>query len=117
MASLPVRNSLVVAAAVAAIGLGASRASADPLACTLSDYRAAPGLTAAVTGETLAVTWDGARNQQLRLRFEISGGTPTIRELAIRRSGGAWATLASNVTPEFRIVSGMRRMSNQQMQP
>ena len=87
------------------------------MACSLTGYKAAPGLTAAVTGDTLAVTWDGAKSQQLRLRFEIAGGTPTIRELAIRRTGGTWTPLASNVTPEFRIVSGMRRMSNQQMQP
>ena len=84
------------------------------MACSLTGYKAAPGLTAAVTGDTLAVMWDGAKSQQLRLRFEIAGGTPTIRELAIRRTGGTWTPLASNVTPEFRIVSGMRRMSNQQ---
>jgi len=108
---------LVVAAVAAAIGLGAASTSADPLACSLAGYTATPGLAAAVAGETLAVTWEGARGQELRMRFGIESGTPTIRDLAIRRKGGAWATLASNVTPEFRVVSGMRRMSNQQMQP
>jgi hypothetical protein len=107
----------IVAAITAAVGIGASWASADPLACSLAGYKAGPGLTAAVSGETLAVTWDGAKNQELRLRFAIDGGTPTIRDLAIRRKGATWATLAANVTPEFRVVSGMRRMSNQQMQP
>ena len=85
-----VPKSLVVAAAAAAFLSGASPASADPMACSLTGYKAAPGLTAAVTGDTLAVTWDGAKSQQLRLRFEIAGGTPTIRELAIRRTGGTW---------------------------
>jgi hypothetical protein len=108
---------LVVAAVAAAIGLGAASTSADPLACSLAGYTAAPGLSAAVAGDTLAVTWDGARGQELRMRFGIDRGTPTIRDLAIRRKGAAWAMLASNVTPEFRVVSGKRRMSNQQMQP
>ena len=47
----------------------------------------------------------------------IDEGTPTIRELAIRRKGSAWTTLAANAQPEFRVVSGFRRMSNQQLQP
>jgi hypothetical protein len=109
---------LVAAAIAAAIGLGApSTTSADPLTCNLTGYTAAPGLSAAVAGDALSVTWDGARAQELRLRFGIEGGTPTIRELAIRRKGAAWTILAANVAPEFRVVSGMRRMSNQQMQP
>ena len=47
----------------------------------------------------------------------INGGTPTIQELAVRRKGGQWVTLASNVTPEFRVVSGYRRMDREQMEP
>jgi hypothetical protein len=63
------------------------------------------------------ITWDGGNDRDLRMRFAIDNGTPAIRELAIRKRGGAWRALASNVRPEFRIVSGLRRMSNQQMQP
>src|SRR5262249_14174799 len=62
------------------------------------------------------VAWDGG-DRDLRMRFAIDNGTPAIRELAIRKRGSAWRTLASNVRPEFRVVSGLRRMSNQQMQP
>ena len=40
-----------------------------------------------------------------------------IRELAVRKNGGQWATLAKNVTPEFRVVSGMRRITQQQLRP
>src|SRR4029453_10570524 len=42
---------------------------------------------------------------------------PTIQDLAVRRKGGTWATLASNVKPEFRVVSGRRRISEQQLGP
>jgi hypothetical protein len=108
---------LIAAAVAAALGIGASSTSADPLSCSLTGYTATPGLAAAVAGDTLTMTWDGERSQEVRLRLGIDGGTPTIRDLAIRRKGATWTTLASNVTPEFRVVSGMRRMSNQQMQP
>ena len=42
---------------------------------------------------------------------------PRIQDLAVRRRGGAWAAVASNVTPEFRVVSGLRRLTNQQLDP
>jgi len=93
----------------------ASAASADPLTCNLGGYKATPGLTASAGDNTLTLMWDGDKNQELRLRFAIDGGTPTIRELAVRRKGSQWATLASNVTADYRVVSGVRRMSNQQM--
>ena len=76
-----------------------------------------PGLTATVADQTLSVIWDGDNGTELRLRFGIEAGTPTIQDLAVRRKGGAWATLATNVTPEFRVVSGRRRISEQQLGP
>ncbi len=100
-----------------ALVLVGSAAYADPLTCSLTDYRAAPGLAASVANDTLAVTWDGDNNTALRLRFGIDHGTPTIRELAIRRKGGQWSTLATNVTPEFRVASGLRRVTAQQLRP
>ena len=95
----------------------APAASADPLTCNLSGYKAAPGLTASAADNALTLTWDGDKNQEVRLRFAVDGGTPTIRELAVRRKGSPWATLASNVTADYQVVSGVRRMSNQQMSP
>ena len=88
------------------MGARASRpsAAADPLTCSMTAYKPAPGLTAALAGDSLAVTWDGANGSELRVRFGIERGTPTIRELAVRHKGGAWATLAANVTPEFRVA-------------
>lgn len=97
----------------AALGWSVSDAVADPLNCSLSQYKAVSGLTAVADAATLTLTWDGDRNQELRLRLGIREGTPTIQDLAVRRRGGAWASLAANVTPEFRVVSGIRRMDNQ----
>src|SRR5262245_24940111 len=108
-----------IGAGVAAMALvcSAAAASADPLVCSLSGYKAAPGLTAAMADNVLTLTWDGDRAQEIRLRLAVDAGAPTIRELAIRRKGGAWAALAANAAPEFRVVAGFRRMSNQQLQP
>src|SRR4029077_10367589 len=39
------------------------------------------------------------------------------RKCGVRAGAGAGARVASGLTPEFRIVSGIRRMSNQQIQP
>ena len=102
---------------IALFVLVATSASADPLSCTLTGYKATPGLTAAVSDNTLAVTWEGEKGAELRMRLGIDSGAPTLREIAVRKSGGRWATLATNVTPEFRVVSGMRRMTQQQLRP
>ena len=63
------------------------------------------------------VAWGGGGDRELRLRLAVDRGAPVIRELAIRARGGAWRTLAAEARPEFRVASGFRRMSNQQMQP
>src|ERR1700741_1926310 len=97
--------------------IAASNAFADPLTCDLAGYKAAPGLTAAVADDTLSLVWDGDNSQELRLRFTLNSGTPTIKELALRKKGGQGATLATNVTPEFRVVSGLRRATQQQTEP
>ena len=97
--------------------LVASVCYGDPLNCSLAGYKPQPGLTASVAGETLTILWDGNGNRQVRLRFGIDRGTPTIQELAVGRADGQWRTLATGVTPEFRVVSGIRRVTQQQTQP
>ena len=110
------RARMAPALAAAILFLGPA-AKADPLNCRLAEYKALPGLTATVAGDTLTVTWEGDRNEELRLQLAIIGGTPTIQELAARRKGGTWVTLAANATPDFRVVSGLRRITNQQLDP
>ena len=94
-----------------------SSANADPLTCSLSAYKAQPGLSASVADNVLTLTWDGDRDQELRLRLTVVSGAPTIHELSVRKRGGSWGVLAANAAPDFRVVSGLRRMSNQQMSP
>src|ERR1700752_2448476 len=106
----------ICAIALTVFGFAAT-AWADPLTCDVSGYKAAADLTATAANNALTVSWAGDRNQDLRMRFGVAAGTPTIEELAVRKRGGAWNVLAANVTPDFRVVSGLRRMSNQQMTP
>lgn len=97
--------------------LTVSTANADPLTCTLTGYKAMPGLSASVADNALTLTWEGDRGHELRMRLTLVSGAPTIQELAVRKAGGSWGVLASNATPDFQVVSGLRRMSNQQMTP
>jgi hypothetical protein len=90
---------------------------ADPLQCDLAGYRALSGLTATATGSELTVAWNGTRNQPLRLGFAIENGVPVIKELALKAPGGSWIALLAHATPEFRVVSGLRRITNQQLDP
>ncbi len=86
-------------------------------ACSLTGYKAAPGLSAAVAGDALSLTWDGDANQEVRMQLTVNSGTPTIKDLSVRRKGGTWASVASNATPEFTVVSGFRRATDQQIKP
>src|SRR5438874_193186 len=90
---------------------------ADSMACDMSAYKATAGLSAIHANDTLTISWDGDHDQQLRLLFGVTSGTPVMSELSIRRGAGEWTTLANNVTPELRVTSGVRRISNQQLVP
>jgi hypothetical protein len=106
-----------IALTTVTLALVASAVSADPLTCNLSGYKALPGLTAAVADNTLAISWDGDKSQEVRLRFTVTDRTPTIRDLAVRNKGAQWITVASNATPDYQVVSGIRRATDQQLKP
>ncbi len=110
-----IRCTHIIVALGAALAL-APAAAAD-LACDLSQYKAADGLSAKIEGNTLALTWRGERDTDLRLGLGIDNGHPIVAEMAVRPKGGAWSTLASNLSPEFHVTSGLRRISEQQLRP
>ena len=97
--------------------LSASLAAGQELNCDLSGYKAQDGLKAQIRGGALELTWQGERHEQLRAAFAIRGGQPTVQELAAKRYGGSWVVLGGNLTPEFEITSGVRRLSQQQIAP
>ena len=90
---------------------------ADSLNCNLSQYKAAQGLTAAVEQDTLLVSWSGQNGADLRARYAIDSGQPVVRDLAVKKAGGQWTTLGKNLTPEYHVVTGIRRMADDQANP
>ena len=90
----------------------ASTTSALGLECDLTQYSASTGLTAAIEQNALVVTWAGQRESEVRARYALENGQPVIRDLAIRKQRGKWATLGHNLSPEYHVVSGVRRMSS-----
>lgn len=116
---------LIAAGAAAALALTAapsavsstSGALADALSCNLSQYKAAQGLTAAIEQDALVVSWSGQNGADLRARYGIDSGQPVIRDLAVKKAQGQWVTLGKNLAPEYHVVSGVRRMGNDQANP
>jgi hypothetical protein len=90
---------------------------ADSLNCNLSHYKPAQGLTAAVEQDSLLVAWSGQNGAELRARYAIVSGQPVVRELAVRKAGAQWTTLGRNLTAEYHVVSGIRRMADDQANP
>jgi hypothetical protein len=87
------------------------------LSCNLSEYKSGAGPSASVSGDALTVSWRGDGGSELRARFTIVSGHPVIRDLQVRSAGASWVTLSENLTPEYSVVTGIRRMSTQQADP
>jgi hypothetical protein len=110
-------NILKLTQALIFTALSARIAFAQGLNCDLGGYKPQDGLKAEVRAGTLEFTWQGERREQLRASFTIRGGQPIVQELAARKNGGNWIVLGQNLTPEFELTSGVRRLSEQQMAP
>jgi len=92
-------------------------ALAAPLNCDLSQYKASSGLTAAIEQDGLTISWTGHGGTALRARYGLNGASPIVRDLSVSKGGGSWASLGRDLAPEFRVTSGIRRMSIQQADP
>ena len=92
-------------------------AHAQSLNCDLKEYKPLEGLKAEMRSGALELTWAGARGQELRAGLTIRDGQPVVTELAARKTGGAWISLGRNLTPEYQVTTGVRRLSEQQMAP
>src|SRR5256712_11762530 len=85
--------------------------------CDLTGYKEAPGLKAETSAGSLRVTWQGAREQELRVSFGLLNAAPVIREMEVRRQDGRWTVLGRDLSPEFHVTAGRRRISEQQLEP
>lgn len=98
-------------------GLCAAAAFSQGLQCDMAAYHPQQGLTAQLRSGILELTWQGERSEELRAQFTVRAGQPVVQELAARKSNGTWIVLGRNLTPEFEITSGVRRLSQQQIGP
>jgi len=96
---------------------GAAALAGAPMQCDLSAYKESAGLKAEMAGDSLRFTWQGERGQQLRAEFTIRDGHPVVHELAARKNGANWVVLGRDLVPEYEVTTGVRRLSEQQMQP
>jgi hypothetical protein len=90
---------------------------ASALICDFTAYAPRGGITAGVSGDVLLVQWPGAEDERLRLGLGIVDGRPAIAELAIQGEGKPWTTIVTDARIEFKITEGLRRISNQQLNP
>src|SRR5262245_31990322 len=90
---------------------------ADSVKCDMTQYKAAQGLTATMEQDVLAVSWTGQSGAELRARYAIDNGQPLIRDLSIRKAGGQFTSLGQNLSPEYHVVSGIRRLGQDQAAP
>ena len=94
----------------------AAFASAQTMNCNLQGYKPQTGLTAAMRSGALELTWQGERGQTLRATIGANAGQPVVRELAVEKNG-KWAVLAHDLSPEYQVTTGQRRISAQQEVP
>ncbi len=90
---------------------------ANAATCDLAQYKPAPDLTATSRADAIELSWTGERNEQLRAVFAVQNGQPVIQEFAARKPGGSWIILGRNLSPEYQVITGKRRLSEQQMAP
>jgi len=106
-------------ALLAALAVPASAiAQSGPLTCDLTAYARRPDANARLSDGVLALEWAGTDGERVSLRLATRNGAPFIEELALQPRGSAeWVTIGEDLGFEFRIVEGLRRISNQQLAP
>ncbi len=89
--------------------------------CDFQGYHAADGLKAEMNLGSLVLTWQGERDQTLRAILGVKSGQPVVRELAVEKKGSdllrKWSVLGIDLTPEYQVTAGRRRISAQQEVP
>jgi hypothetical protein len=90
-------------------------AAAQTLNCNLTDYKSVDGIKAEASRNAVVLTWQGEAGQQLRASFALRDGQPIVQELAAKKLGGQWIVLGKDLTPQFEVTTGRRRISSTEM--
>ncbi|HEY6847828.1 MAG TPA: hypothetical protein VI320_16715 [Terracidiphilus sp.] len=92
-------------------GLGA----AQSLNCNMQDYKSVDGIKVDSSADSVAFTWEGEAGSQLRASFGLRGGQPVVKELSARKGDGEWIPLGKDLTPQFEVTTGKRRIDSVEM--
>ncbi|QJU56956.1 hypothetical protein HL653_03370 [Sphingomonas sp. AP4-R1] len=93
-------------------------ALSEPLRCDLASYHAADGLRATLADDVLTIRWQSeANDRQAQIRFAIDGGMPILRDISLQAVDDRWQTVVRDARPGFSIVTAIRRITNQQLDP
>lgn len=78
--------------------------------CSLQGLKPIQGIS--VTADNgVEILWPGENGQRLRVRLGLRDGRPVIGKIAAQKQGGAWVELGENLTPDFQVTTGKRRIS------
>lgn len=102
-------------AVVVCLGLFSVVSAAQTLNCSLSDYKKVDGIKVDLDRNSVALTWQGEGEQELRAQFTLRDGQPVVQELAARKKGAPWIVLGTDLTPQFEVTTGRRRISSTEM--
>ena len=98
-----------------ALVLCGTAAAAQTASCDLRDWNGLAGVTVTASRDSVEVMWPGEQGQQNRARFALRNGQPVVEELAARRPGSAWIVLGKDLTPDFQVTTGRRRISTTEL--
>ena len=98
---------------LAGIILLSAAATAQSSKCNFDGYKPVPGMEATIKSGGLTLGWQGESGQQMQALFTIRDGRPIVQELALRHNG-AWIVLGRDLTPDFQVTTGRRRISSTQ---
>ncbi|MCH7816652.1 MAG: hypothetical protein IIC60_08805, partial [Proteobacteria bacterium] len=94
-----------------------SQAEGDALRCNLDAYQPSANIQVAAVDGLLSLNWNGSNEQQLSMQLGLDSGEPIIKTLQLRSAAVPWVTLLTDSRIEYKIVEGLRRISNQQLAP
>jgi hypothetical protein len=86
--------------------------AAQALNCNMQDYKGIDGVKAEASRNSVELTWQGEAGALLRAQFTLRDGQPVVQELAARKGDGPWIVLGKDLTPQFEVTTGRRRISS-----
>lgn len=92
-----------------------SAAAAHAQSCDMRDLKQIAGVSVTAGQDSVEVLWPGEQGQQNRARFALHNGQPVVQELAARKSDGGWIVLGKDLTPQFEVTTGRRRIDSVEM--